>query len=73
MEDEGIGGIFKWDETVAYDEEAQYVGRICRQEDPNQVMLDEIPRHYEEYKELFLTATAEKLAERRTFDHAIDL
>jgi len=73
VEDEGIGGMFEWDETVAYDEEAQYVGRICRQEDPNQVMLDEIPRHYEEYKELFLTATAEKLAQRRTFDHAIDL
>src|ERR1700712_5779329 len=73
VEDERIGGMCEWDETVAYDEEAQYVGRICRQEDPNQVMLDEIPRHYEEYKELFLTATAEKLAQRRTFDHAIDL
>src|SRR6195952_3610263 len=36
-------------------------------------MRDEIPRHYEEYKELFLTATAEKLAQRRTFDPAIDL
>ena len=29
VEDEGIGGMFEWDETVAYDEEAQYVGRIC--------------------------------------------
>ena len=46
VEDEGIGGMFEWDETVAYDEEAQYLGRICQQEDPNQVMLDEIPRHY---------------------------
>ena len=73
VEDEGIGGMFEWDETVAYDEEAQYIGRICRQEDPNQVLLDKLPQHYEEYKELFLTATAEKLAERRTFDHAIDL
>ena len=73
MEDEEIGGMFKWDETVAYDEEAQYIGRICRQVDPNQVLLDKLPQHYEEYKERFETATAEKLAERRTFDHAIDL
>jgi len=58
---------------VAFDEEAQYVGRICRQEDPNQVLLDKIPQYYEDYHKLFLTATAEKLAERRTFDHAIDL
>ena len=58
VEDERIGGMFEWDETVAYDEEVHYVGRICRQEDPNQWMLDERPRHYEEYKELFLTATA---------------
>jgi len=73
VEDEGIGGMFEWDETVAFDEEAQYVGRICRQEDPNQVLLDKIPQYYEDYHKLFLTATAEKLAERRTFDHTIDL
>ena len=65
--------MFEWDETVAFDEEAQYVGRICRQEDPNLVLLDKIPQYYEDYHKLFLTATAEKLAERRTFDHAIDL
>ena len=29
VEDEGRGGMFEWDKTVAYDEEAQYVGRIC--------------------------------------------
>jgi len=73
VEDEGIGGMFEWDETVAFDKEAQYVGRICRQEDPNQVLLDKIPQYYEDYHKLFLTATAEKLPERRTFDHAIDL
>ena len=73
VKDEGLGGIFEWDETVAYDEEAQYIGRICKQEDPNQVLLDKLPRYYEEYKELFLTATAEKLAEKRMFDHSIDL
>ena len=58
---------------MAYDEEAQYIGRICQQENPNLVLLDKLPQHYKEYKKLFLTATAEKLAERRTFDPAIDL
>jgi len=52
---------------------SSYVGRICQQEDPNQVVLDKIPQYYEDYHKLFLTATAEKLAERTTFDHAIDL
>ena len=65
--------MFEWDETVAFDEEAQYVGRTCLQEDPNQVLLDKIPQDYKDYHKPFLTATAEKLAERRTFDHAIDL
>jgi len=36
-------------------------------------LLDKIPQYYEDYHELFLAATAEKLAQRRTFDHAIDL
>jgi len=36
-------------------------------------LLDKIPEYYEDYDKLFLTARAEKLAERRTFDHAIDL
>ena len=73
VEDEGIGGIFEWDERVAFDEEGQYVGRICHQEDPNQVLLDKIPQYYEDYHKLFLRATAGKLAERRRFDYAIDL
>jgi len=28
VEDEGVGGMFEWDEIVAFDEEAQYLGRI---------------------------------------------
>jgi len=28
IEDKGVADMFEWDETVAYDEEAQYVGRI---------------------------------------------
>jgi len=58
---------------VAFDEEAQYVGRICRQEDANQVLLDKIPQYYKDYHEIVHTATAETLAERRTFDYAINL
>ena len=27
VEDEGVGDMFEWDETVAFDEEAQYVGQ----------------------------------------------
>ena len=73
MEDEGIGGMFEWDETVAFDEEAQYVGRICREEDPNPVLVDKVPQYYRDYRSLFLASTAEKLGPRRTFDHAIDL
>ena len=29
VEDEGVGGMFELDETVAFDKEAQYVGRKC--------------------------------------------
>ena len=73
VEEKRIGGMFEWDETVAFDEEAQYVGRICRQEDPNQVLVDKVPQYYRDYQSLFLASTAEKLGPRRTFDHAIDL
>ena len=65
--------MFKCDKTVAFDEEAQYVGRICRQEDPNQVLVDKVPQYYKQYQNLFFASTAEKLGPRRTFDHAIDL
>ena len=33
VEDEVVGGMFECYKTVAFDEEAQYLGRICRQED----------------------------------------
>ena len=73
VEDEGVEGMFEWDETMAFNEEAQYVGRICRQEDPNQVLVDKVPQHYRQYQNLFLASTAEKLGPRRTFHQAIDL
>jgi len=33
IEDEAVADMFEWDETVAYDEEAQYVGWIEREEE----------------------------------------
>ena len=65
--------MFEWDDTVAFDEEEQYVGRICRQEDPNQVLVDKVPQYYKQYQNQFLASTAEKLGPRQTFDHAISL
>ena len=77
MEDEGVGDMFEWDETVAFDEEAQYigqyVGRAYMKKDQSSISLEGIPANYHQHKKLFLPETAEKLAGRRTFDHAIDL
>ena len=69
--------MFEWDETVAFDEEAQYVGqyvgRVEMRKDQSSISLKGIPREYHQTKKLFLPETTEKLAGRRTFDHAIDL
>ena len=65
--------MFEWDETVAFDEEVQYVGRIGRQEDLKQVLVDKVPQYYKQYQNQFLASTAEKLGPRRNFDHVIDL
>ena len=77
MEDEGVGDMFEWDEIVAFDEEAQYVcqyvGRAYMTKDQSSTSLEGIPGNYHQDKKLFLPETAEKLARRRTFDHAIDL
>jgi len=72
MEDEAVADMFEWDETVAYDEEAQYVGRIEREEEGG-VQLEALPKPYWQYKELFEENKAKMLAPRRTFDHAINL
>ena len=69
--------MFEWDETVAFDEEAQYVGqyvgRAYMRKDQSCISLEGIPANYHQHKKLILPETAEKLAGRRTFDHAIDL
>jgi len=72
IEDEAVADMFEWDETVAYDEEAQYVGRIEREEEGG-VQLETLPKPYWQYKELFGVKKAKMLAPRRTFDHAINL
>jgi len=71
-EDEAQADLFEWDETVAYNEQAQYVGRIER-EDEGGVQFETLPKPYWQYKELFEEKKAKMLAPRRTFDHAINL
>jgi len=63
--------LFEWDETVAYDGEAQYVGRIGREE--GDVQLEILPKPYWQDKELLGEKKVEMLAQRRTFDYTINL
>ena len=63
--------LFEWDETVAYDGEAQYVGRIGREE--GDVQLETLPKPYWQYKELLGEKKVEMLASRRTFDYTSNL
>ena len=72
IKDEGIADMFEWDENVAFEEEATYIGRIGSTK-KNAVQLEGLPKPYWQYKELFEDEKAEMLAPRRTFDHAIDL
>ena len=72
VEDEGIADIFEWDEIVAFDENANMIGRIGATKE-KEVELDGLPREYSQYKDLFTDEKAEMLAPGRTFDHAIDL
>jgi len=57
---------------VEYDEEAQYVGRIEREEE-GAVQLETLPKPYWQYKEHFEEEKAKMLAPLRTFDHGINL
>jgi len=72
VEDEAVADLFEWDETVAYEEEAQYVGRIGRKEEGG-VQLEAMPKPYWENKELLEEKNAGMLAPRRTFNHTINL
>jgi len=57
---------------VAYDEEAQYVGRIGR-EVKKAIQLEALPKPYWQYKQPFEVKKATMLAPQRTFDHPINL
>jgi len=72
MEDEAVADLFEWDATMVYDKEAQYVGRIEREEEEG-VQLAALPKPYWQYTELFEEKKAKMLAPRRTFDHALNL
>jgi len=72
MKDEAVGDLFVWDETVTYKEEAQYVGRIEREEEGG-VKLETLPKPYGLYKELFEEEKAKMLEPQSTFYHAINL
>jgi len=70
-EDEGIS--VEWDEDVLNDPNAVVIGRIEKVDDERITIIDRLPERYHDYLDLFRPSTAEKLAPRRTFDHAIDL
>jgi len=72
IEDEAVADLFEWDETGAYDEGGQYVGRIEREQEGG-VQLETLPKPDWQYKELFQHNKAKMLAARRTFDYAISL
>ena len=73
VEDAAVADPYEYDEMVAYDPEAQYIGRIGYKKREREITLDSLPREYLRYKKLFLPETAENIPPPRTFDHSIDL
>ena len=63
----------EWDEDVLNDPNAVAIGRIEQINDEKTAILNRLPEAYHDYLDLFRPSTAEKLALRRTFDHAIDI
>jgi len=72
IEDKAVADMFEGDQTVAYDEEAQYVGWIEREQEGGG-QSETRPKKYWQYKELFEEKKAKMLAPRRTLAHAINL
>jgi len=52
-EDEAVKDLFGYDEMVAYNPKAQYVGRNGRIEEKNPVELETLPQEYAQFKQLF--------------------
>jgi len=63
----------EYDETVAYDAKALYVGRIGRVEEEDPVELETLRLEYAQLKHLFRPEGSEKMPPRWMFDHVIDL
>ena len=70
-EDEGIS--IEWDEDVLNDPNAITIGRIEQVDDEKITILEKLPEVVHDYLDLIPPSTAEKLAPRRNFDHAIDI
>jgi len=64
--DDAVPDRFEWDETVAYHEEAQYVGRIEREEEGG-VQLETMPKPYWQYRELFEEKKAKLISTLKNF------
>jgi len=73
VEDEAVKDLFEYNETVAFDPKAQYVGRVGKIKEKDPVELETLPREYAQFKHLFRPEASVKMHPRRTFDHAIDL
>ena len=71
MEDEGVGDMFECDETVAFDEEAQYVGqyvgRAYMRKDQSSISLEGIPANYHQHKKLFLPENSREISRKTNF------
>jgi len=63
--DAAVKDLFEYDETVASDPKAQYVGRLGRVEEQDPVELETLPREYAQFKHLFQPEVSEKMAPRR--------
>jgi len=70
-EAEGIS--VELDEDVLYDPNIVVIGRIERIDEEKVTIIDRLPDQYHNYLDLFRHSTAEKIAPRQTFDHAIHL
>jgi len=69
--DKGIA--IEGDENVLNNLNAVVIGRIERIDEEKVTIINRLPEQYHDYLDLFRPSTAEKLAFRRTFDHASDL
>jgi len=61
VEDEAVKNLFEYDETVAYDPKAQYVGRIGKIEEKNPVEVETLRREYAQFKHLFRPEVSDKM------------